>query len=128
MIFVDTSGLFALIDLHDRYHQHATRVLAGILETDVPLVTHNYVLVEAVSLAQRRLGRRVAAAVEGIAVDFDVEWIDAARHSDAMRLWRTRTGGISLVDELSFLIMRERRIDTAFAFDAHFRREGFRTL
>lgn len=128
MIFVDTSGIFALLDRGDPHHAHAKTVIQEIVEADVPLITHNYVLLETVSLAHRRMGRRVAAAVEGIAVDLDVDWIDAGRHAEAMRLWSARTGTLSLVDQVSFLVMRERGIDTAFAFDTHFGREGFKTL
>jgi predicted nucleic acid-binding protein len=33
--------------------------------------------------------------------------------------------GLSLVDAVSFLLMREEGIDEAFAYDRHFEREGF---
>jgi len=32
---------------------------------------------------------------------------------------------LSLVDCVSFAIMRERNLDTAFAFDRHFTQQGF---
>lgn len=128
MIFVDTSAIFALIDSADKHHDRAKTQITALLDGQAVLLTHNYVLLECTSLAQKRLGREIAAAVEGIAVDFDIDWIDAGQHNEAVRRWARRTGTVSLVDEVSFLVMRERGIDTAFAFDAHFRREGFRTL
>ena len=32
---------------------------------------------------------------------------------------------ISLVDQISFLVMQRRNLDTAFAFDIHFKVQGF---
>lgn len=50
-------------------------------------------------------------------------------HDEAVhRLAKRGTRRISLVDQVSFLVMRERGVDTAFAFDPDFEREGFRTL
>jgi len=56
-------------------------------------------------------------------------WVDRDMHAEALaRLSRKKRRHASLVDEVSFLVMRERGIDTAFAFDSDFEREGFKTL
>lgn len=39
-----------------------------------------------------------------------------------------RRSSVSLVDRVSFELMRRERIDTAFAFDRDFGREGFSRL
>jgi len=128
MIFVDTSAIYALISKQDHNHERARRLVHSFLETDQELATHNYILVESIALAQNRLGRRVASSIEALVSDVEVLWIDAEQHLEAARRWKARSGDVSLVDEVSFLVMRERGIDTAFAFDAHFRSEGFKTL
>lgn len=128
MIFVDTSALFALVDPSDPHHARAAEAARSLVSRGVPLLSHNYVVIEATRLAHRRLGREPAATVEAVAANFEIEWIDALRHREAFGRWRQRHGKVSFVDEVSFLVMRERGIDTAFAFDAHFRREGFKTL
>jgi predicted nucleic acid-binding protein len=128
MIFVDTSAIYALISRRDDNHERATVLAQSFFETDTALVTHNYILLEAIALVQNRLGWRAAVSIEAIVSDVDVVWIDAEQHLEAARRWKERGGEVSLVDEVSFLVMRERGIDTAFAFDQYFRREGFKTL
>jgi predicted nucleic acid-binding protein len=56
----------------------------------------------------------------------DVVWVDEALHEKGLDLLlerRKRT--LSLVDTVSFIVMRERGIEEAFVFDPHFEQEGF---
>ena len=125
MIFLDTSAIYAWTDRGDPQHEAAKARLKAILEDTETLVTHNYVLVEATALIQRRLGLTVARAFALDAVAFDIEWVDAALHSEALDRWKRGRRELSLVDEVSFLVMRQRGIRAAFAFDPDFEREGF---
>jgi predicted nucleic acid-binding protein len=55
--------------------------------------------------------------------------VTRATHERAVE-W-LRTAGrrhVSLVDAVSFVVMRARQIEVAFAFDPHFVRAGFRLL
>ena len=127
MIFVDTSAIYALADSADPKHVEARRLLSGLVETSEILLTHNYVLVESIALIQSRLGASAALKMATSADAFDVEWVDRSLHEKAvLELRRSAKRGISLVDQVSFLLMRGRRIETAFAFDRDFVREGFR--
>jgi predicted nucleic acid-binding protein len=59
----------------------------------------------------------------------EVLWVDASLHGTAVGAFvaaRSRT--ISLVDQVSFALMRREGITTAFAFDDDFRRAGVRTI
>ncbi len=128
MIFLDTSAIVALSNRLDERHVQA-RALFDTVRDPGELLTHNYVLVEAFSLLHRRHGLRVALHFEEGSSAFDVVWVDRRLHETAVRrLARKGTKRCSLVDEISFLVMRERGIDTAFAFDSDFEREGFKTL
>ena len=125
MIFLDTSAIYAWTDRGDPQHEVAKSRLKAILADAETLVTHNYVLVEAMALIQHRLGLAVARAFAVDAAGFDIEWVDAALHSEALDRWKRGRRQWSLVDEVSFLVMRRRGIPKAFAFDPDFEREGF---
>jgi uncharacterized protein len=124
--FVDTSALYAFLDRDgDRYHE----VVAAMtpLLTERRGVTHNYVVVEAEGLVKRRLGAAVARGLmEDLLPLIEVAWITPELHTRAVESHladlRRRT---SLVDHVSFVLMRERGIGEALALDRHFREAGF---
>lgn len=130
MVFVDTSALYALLDRDDAHHGEAAQVFAGLLRRRVPLHTHAYVVVESLALAQRCLGMEAARAlVHDLLGVVRVAPVDEALHQAA--LTATLASGrrdVSLVDWTSFLFMRDRKIERAFAYDAHFWEQGFRPV
>jgi predicted nucleic acid-binding protein len=127
LIFVDTSALYALADKADPHHKRAVDLFGQLLSEGEPLLTHNYVLVEATALLQSRLGLPAAISLARSSENFDVVWVDKARHREALdHLERSGKRRVSLVDQVSFLIMRERKVERAFAFDPDFEVEGFR--
>lgn len=87
-------------------------------------------VLEAVALCQRRLGLPAVRALhDDLLGVVAVDWVDADLHERALAA--TLAAGrreISLVDHLSFALMRRRRISRAFAFDAHFGEQGFDAL
>jgi predicted nucleic acid-binding protein len=123
--FVDTSALYALLDRDDDEHERAATAFAGLREHE--LLTHNYVVVEAVALAQARLGMAPARELlDGLLAVIAVQWVTAELHATATAaLLASGSRRVSLVDRVSFAFMRDRAIHRAFAFDRHFRREGF---
>jgi predicted nucleic acid-binding protein len=126
MIFLDTSAIYAWSDRADPRHEEAKARLRSLLEQGEVLLTHNYVLLEAMALAQHRLGRPAALAIADDAAAFEVEWVDASLHAAAAdRLRRVSRRGVSLVDHVSFLVMRRRGVSVAFAFDPDFETGGF---
>ena len=129
MIFLDTSAIYALADRADDNHRRATRLFADALTSGERFLTHNYVLVESMALLQHRLGLGSALKLAADASAFELEWITRAAHDQAVA-WLRQAGRrqVSLVDAASFLVMRSRRIEVAFAFDPHFVDEHFRLL
>jgi uncharacterized protein len=126
IVFVDTSALFALLDEDDRHHQEAVATFSW-LSTRAELLTTNYVEVEALALAGRRL--EPAAAMRLIDAILPVVrrvWVDETLHSAAIAALRSSSSSISLVDRVSFEFMRAEGIETAFAFDSDFDANGFR--
>jgi len=129
-VLVDTSAFFALLDVDDDDRAPAAAALQQLRADDEPLLTHEYVVVETISLVQRRLGMgALRRFVDDLLPLVDVEWVDAALHAEAREaMLAGGQRGISLVDWTSFLVMRRRGIATAFAFDDDFAAQGFSTL
>jgi predicted nucleic acid-binding protein len=94
-------------------------------------VVTNYVVAEAHGLAVGRIGRDFALELlrrlDG--PTFAVVRVDVPDELAARRLIeRYADKSFSLVDAMSFVVMNEMRITTAFAFDDHFAQYGFTTL
>lgn len=128
--FVDTSALHDLLDVQSSHHRRAADAFENLLGNGDELLTHNYVLVETSALLQRRLG---IDAVRTLQFDLlsvlEVHWVDAETHRAAMSaLLAAAQRSVSLVDRVSFEVMRARGVVSAFAFDADFRRHGFATV
>ena len=129
MIFLDTSAIYAWADAADPNHAAAVGRLKAILASGDALLTHNYVLVESTALVQARLGLAAAVKLARDSAAFVIEWVDEDLHLlAAQELERARKRQLSLVDHVSFLVMRRRQIDTAFAFDPDFMAAGFRLV
>ena len=126
MIFLDTSAIYAWADTADPNHAASVRRLQAILDSGHALLTHNYVLVESTALLQTRLGLSAVTRLAKDSAAFVVEWVDDDLHASGLKeLERARKRRVSLVDHISFLVMKRRRVATAFAFDPDFVSAGF---
>jgi uncharacterized protein len=84
------------------------------------------VLVESLALLQMRLGLAAAAGLARDATAFIIHWVDDELHAAGVsELVRSGRRRVSLVDHVSFLVMRRRQVATAFAFDPDFTSAGF---
>jgi uncharacterized protein len=129
-VFIDTSAFFALLDRDDENHSRAKEVWIGLIDSGSLCATSNYVLVETFSFLQNRIG---ISAVRGFQEDLIpvllVEWVDTEVHNAAVSALLTASKRkLSLVDCSSFEIMRRMSIKSVFAFDPHFREQGFYCL
>ncbi len=124
-VFVDTSALFAILDAEDVHHQQAAAMFEAALLTPGAF-THNYIHVEAEQLVRRRLGAAAAARLLlELLPAIRTIWIDETTHAEAVRTVAGLGRAASLVDQVSFIVMRGLDVDTALAFDADFDKEGF---
>lgn len=126
-VFADTSALLALLNDKDEHHAAAARAFRKLQARRSPLLTTSTVLVETYALLGRRLG---VDAVRAFRTDFapllEVVWVDQTLHEAGLDLLlKQRRRQLSLVDAVSFVVMTQRRLDEAFAFDPHFEQEGF---
>ena len=129
-IFIDTSAFYALLDRDDDNHEAAKNAWAKILTAENTLVTSNYVLVETFALMQNRLGvAAVRAFQEDLLPILNVEFVNLETHrSGTSALLAASKRSLSLVDCISFELMRTLGIKSAFAFDAHFKEAGFQAI
>ena len=126
MIFIDTSAFFALADRADAAHRKSKAILAKLVRENEQLFTHNYIVVETAALLHRRLGAKSAIRFLDDMTRFPVTWVDADLHEQAARAFaQGKSTAVSFVDRISFALMRQEAVRTAFAFDDDFRRAGF---
>lgn len=126
-IYVDTSALFAVLDRDDLCHPAAEAIWIRLVQEGAGLVCTNYILVEASALIQRRLGAKALRVFqEDMVPVLRVHWVDEPVHAAAVQmLLDSKSRSLSLVDCVSFVVMRRLGLDTAFAFDRHFQSQGF---
>jgi predicted nucleic acid-binding protein len=130
-IFVDTSGWANLFDARQEFHEVTKAIYDSAKPENFRLVTTNYILAELVALltSPLRIPRRtVVRMLDGIKTSTLVEIIHVDRSLDdrAWELLSNRTDKTwSLVDCLSFVVMRENDISEAVTTDHHFEQAGF---
>lgn len=128
--FVDTSAIYSYLDLAERNHARARATFLDLLKSGERLTTHNYVALECAALVQRRLGvDATRALLNDVLPLIDVVWIDEQVHQLAVAsLLGSGQRNVSLVDWASFVVMRQRRIEQAFAFDSDFEAQGLAVI
>jgi predicted nucleic acid-binding protein len=129
-IFIDTSAFYALLDRDDENHRRAKSTWIDLLSNENTFLTSNYVLVETFALLQHRLGME---AVRGFKNDIlplmNIEFVLSEIHRSAVSaLLSVSRRNLSLVDFVSFEMMRTLEMKTAFVFDPHFKEQGFDIL
>lgn len=131
-VFLDTSYVLALELSGDQNHRSARKHWQATRKKLPPLVTTAYVFDEIVTSLNKRgyhgkaieVGNRLltSPAVRFVQVDdelFREGWQYFQQHHDKAH---------SLTDCISFVVMRRRKLETAFAFDQHFVQAGFKQV
>lgn len=131
-IFVDTSGLYALVEKKDAHHAAARAVVEKMLRAGRRLVVTDYIVTEAVNLANVRSGARVATRVLDLieqSAGIRVEWLSTSRFDATKAFFRKHADhDYSFTNCTSFVVMRELRLSQALTTDGHFTEAGFEVL
>ena len=125
--FVDTSALIAFLDAEDPAHgtcreawRHAALEGEGLMTTD-------YVVLEAVAVAQRRWGLDAVRTLVGEYLPLiEVDPVSKEdRDAGLAALLAAGQRQLSLVDCVSFTVMRRLGIRDYLGLDPHFEEQGF---
>ena len=130
VVFVDTSAFINLLDEDDEHHAAAAATWLRLLNEHASLRSTDYVRVETWSLLQARFGMEAVRKLDRSYLPV-VDWLHVTEPQFAAAktlVLSANRRGFSLVDAASFTVMRDEAIDTAFAFDRHFREQGFKLL
>jgi predicted nucleic acid-binding protein len=127
MIYVDTSAFLALVNEDDPNHDQAMQTWDQLIQDEQELICNNYILVETISLVQRRVGLKAVSILHNDILPFvAVEWLDEKLHNTIVKsVLKTNRRQLGLVDTSSFDTMYRHGVKTAFTFDSHFSEQGF---
>jgi predicted nucleic acid-binding protein len=132
LVFVDTGAWIALALTRDPLHPRAADTWALLLTSGAKLHTSVSIVVETFTFLDRNTTRSVAVAWKDSLEVVARLRIWSSTPADLKRAWRyferPDLHKLSAVDALSFVLMTERRIRTAFTFDGHFATAGFRMV
>ncbi len=129
MIFVDTGYLLAALNPRDELFGRAQIWAQAVRE---PLITTEYViceLVNSLSAPNDRLKAHAVVAEIQSSTSWELVHSNQALFSDGLLLHQQREDKHwSLTDCLSFVVMQQRNITQALAFDLHFEQAGSQAL
>jgi len=125
MIFVDTGAWFAAVTPSDSNHSHAAAFLASNRD---PLVTSDYIIDETLTLLRARGEHRRALLLGEQFFAGEVAEIAYLTETDVRQAWETFRSYAdkewSFTDCTSKVLCERLSIETAFAFDRHFKQFG----
>jgi predicted nucleic acid-binding protein len=130
---VDTGAWFASFHRGDQYHAPAASELRRLKADKAPLVVTDLIIAETHNRLLNTVGAsRAMEYLEALKSDPAVEEVftNADLQRSALSDWLRRFADqpFSFTDAVSFAVMKDRGIGSAFTFDAHFKVAGFRTL
>jgi uncharacterized protein len=128
-IFIDTLFVIALINRRDQYHPQALD-LAEQFEGD-PLLVTDAVLLEIGNALARSYKQEAVEIIEQFLAAEEVEVVHLTPRlfAQGFALYKSHQDKAwGLVDCISFIVMREARVNQALTFDQHFVQAGFQAL
>jgi predicted nucleic acid-binding protein len=131
-LFLDTSYALALIAKTDRHHSRAMDLFRQVQRRGIRLVTTRAVMLEiGNSLSKSRRRAEAIGLLKSLEADPSVEILPLSedlflRGFDLFRQRCDKDWG--LVDCVSFVVMRDRRLRDCLTTDRHFKQAGFQAL
>ena len=131
-VFVDTSGLYALVEKNDAHHRAARRAVENLVRGGRKLVLTDYIVDETTTLANARSGKRVAMRVLDLveqSAGIRIEWVGSLRFEATATFFRKHADHrYSFTDCTSFIVMNELEMTQALTTDKHFVEAGYEAL
>ena len=131
-VFVDTGAWIALALTRDPLHQRARETWQDLMSDGARPHTSVAVVMETFTFLNRNASRPAALTWRASLDEVPHLKILPCTSKDLARAWRyferADLHKLSAVDAVSFVLMTDRRIRVAFAFDTHFAAAGFTML
>lgn len=129
-VFIDTSAIYALLNLKDENHTKAVNYYEILKKKNAIIITTNYIIDETYTLLMIRKGQEFAVDfIDKLRITFNIFYIEKTDDDQAIEILKKYIDkNFSFTDAVSFHIMKSNNIKTAFAFDKHFIQAGFKTL
>jgi predicted nucleic acid-binding protein len=131
-IFVDTGAWIGLAVSRDRSHSAAAAFAADVAKRGLPLLTTNYVLLEAYTRIRYDDGHAKAMIFDTLLREMvrrrqlTISWITPHVHELAMETFRKYSDQeLSVVDCSSIVVAKAKKIREVFGFDSDFSKLGF---
>ena len=132
ILFVDTSGFYALLTRNDRAHESMLAFLDAAQKGLQSWITTDYILDETATLLMARGHAHLAEVILDLpekSQALAVEWMDADRFSRTRSIFRKYLDqGLSFTDSFSFCVMSEYGLRKVLTKDRHFEIAGFNRL
>ena len=131
-VFLDTSFSIALSISKDQFHQRAVELTKQVNAAQSQIVTTQAVILEiGNALSKIKYRQSAVGIIEFFKNDPNVTIVSLSDklYDEGFELFSNRPDKEwSLVDCISFVVMRERNIEAALTADEHFIQAGFRAL
>ena len=127
-VIIDTSGIVAAMNVKGNHHSEAKESFLRAAQERRILVITNYVRAETHALLVSKAGKETALKfLED--TSWVIEWVTPKDEREAIGLLiQYHDKAFSLTDATTFVVAKRLGIDTAIAFDRHFRQIGLVTL
>lgn len=131
-VFVDAGSWIALALTRDPLHLRARATWESLTGAGARLYTSAPIVLETFTFLDRNAARDVALAWKDSLKTVARLKVLPCTERDLAHAWkyfrRPDSHKLSAVDAVSFVLMAQRRIRVAFAFDGHFATAGFRLV
>jgi uncharacterized protein len=131
-IFLDTSGLIAVVNSDDQWHIDAETAWRDLIDTHAPLITTSLVLIEIGDGLARIKHRQMAIDLFDrmhASSRVEVVQVTPSDEQEGWHLFRQRSDKEwGMTDCISMVIMRQRAISKVLSADGHFAQAGFHVL
>lgn len=131
-LFLDTAYAIALSSVTDQYHSQAVQLANQLRKSNSRLITTRAVMLEiGNALSKSRYRQSAIKLLNALEVDPSVGIVPLTEeiYLESFSLYANRLDKEwGLVDCISFVVMQERKINSALTTDDHFVQAGFRAL
>lgn len=131
-IFLDTSYVIALSSAKDHFHQKALEIAENVQAKKIKMITTRAVMLE-IGNALSGLSYRAAAVTLLNSLESDsnvgiVPLTESLFRQGFALFCERQDKSWGLVDCISFVVMKERKISEALTTDTHFQQAGYRAV